>query len=185
MSASDLRSWKDRPFELLQELERRSRAAAMGSDTPGGISDEWVGVAFRIGDHQLLASRDEVREVLPLPTTTRVPGAIYWIRGLANVRGQLLPLTDMRAFLDTETTRPTRTSRVLVVNHRLIPAGLIVDEVLGFRRFVDAERAPLSEVGESEFKAFVTGAFSRDGQVSPVLGLTELVESERFLQAAE
>ncbi|MDH3647121.1 MAG: chemotaxis protein CheW [Gammaproteobacteria bacterium] len=185
MSESDLRAWKDRPFELLQELERRSRAAAIGSDTPGGSADEWVGVAFRIGSNHLLASREEVREVLPIPTSTRVPGAIYWIRGLANVRGLLLPLTDMRAFLDSESSRDTRTTRVLVVNHRQIPTGLIVDEVMGFRRFADSERAPASEVAGHDYNAFITGAYSRDGEVSPVIGLTALVESERFLQAAE
>ncbi|MBT8136236.1 MAG: chemotaxis protein CheW [Gammaproteobacteria bacterium] len=185
MTESELRAWKDRPFELLQELERRSRAAAVGSDTPGSASDEWVGVAFRIGELDLLASRDEVREVLPIPATTRVPGAVFWISGLANIRGQLLPLTDMRAFMHTQSSRPTRASRVLVVNHRQIPAGLIVDEVLGFRRYADSERAPMSEVAAHEYKTLITGAFSRDGKVIPVLGLTDLVESERFLQAAE
>ncbi|MBT8132207.1 MAG: chemotaxis protein CheW [Gammaproteobacteria bacterium] len=185
MNQSDLRSWKDRPFELLQELERRSRAAAVGIDTPGGSKDEWVGVAFRIGGHQLLAAREEVREVLPIPAATRVPGAVYWIRGLANVRGLLLPLTDLRAFLDSETIRDTRSTRVLIVNHRQIPTGLIVDEVMGFRRFSAAERAPSSEVSGHEYEAFITGAYSRDGEVTPVIGLTALVESERFLQAAE
>jgi len=91
----------------------------------------------------------------------------------------------MRAFLDTETSRDTRSTRVLVVNHRQIPTGLIVDEVLGFRRFADSERAPASEVSGHDYSAFIIGAFSRDGEVSPVIGLTALVESERFLQAAE
>ena len=185
MRDADLRAWKDRPFELLQELERRSRAAAIGSDTPGGTADEWVGVAFRIGPHHLLAARSEVREVLPIPQSTRVPGAVFWIRGLANVRGLLLPLTDMRAFMDSESSRDTRESRVLVVNHRQIPTGLIVDEVMGFRRFADTERAAPSEVSDHAYKAFITGAFSREGQVSPIIGLISLVESERFLQAAE
>ena len=126
-----------------------------------------------------------MREVLPIPDSTRVPGAVFWIRGLANVRGLLLPLTDMRAFMDSETTRDTRESRVLVVNHRQIPTGLVVDEVIGFRRFADSERAAASETADHPYKSFITGAFSRDGQVSPVIGLIPLVESERFLQAAE
>ncbi len=180
-----LRSLCDRPFELLQELERRSRVAAVGSDTPGATSDEWVGVAFRLGEHQLLAAREEVREVLPIPTTTRVPGAIFWVRGLANVRGQLLPLTDLRGLLEGEGGRDTRSSRVLVVNHRQIPAGLIVDEVLGFRRYDQSEMVPVDEAAESVYQSLITRAYRRDNAVHAVIGLIELVESERFLRAAE
>ena len=72
--------------------------------------------------------------ILPV---TRVPGAKSWIRGLSNVRGQLLPVIDTRAFLGSGAASVTRTTRVLVANHREIPAGLMVDEVMGFRRFYD------------------------------------------------
>jgi len=49
MSAGpDLESLLEQPFELLQELERRSRVAIAGVGT-GSISDEWVGIGFRIG----------------------------------------------------------------------------------------------------------------------------------------
>ena len=181
----NLRALCDRPFELLQELERRSRVAAVGSDTPGATSEEWVGVAFRLGEHQLLAAREQVREVLPIPTTTRVPGAVFWVRGLANVRGQLLPLTDLRGLLEGEPVRDTRSSRVLVVNHRQIPAGLIVDEVLGFRRYDKTELVPVTETSESVYQSLVTRAYRRDDSVHAVIGLIELVESERFLRAAE
>ena len=70
---------------------------------------------------------------------TRVPGAKAWIRGIANVRGQLLPVVDLRAFLGGGTTNTDRSTRVLVAHHREVPAGLLVDEVLGFRRFNEGE----------------------------------------------
>lgn len=181
----NLRSLAGRPFELLRELERRSRAATTGTDTPGTAASEWVGVAFRVGEHHLLAAREEVREVLPIPATTRVPGAVSWVRGLANVRGQLLPLTGLQALLEGSDTRDNRASRVLIVNHRQIPAGLIVDEVFGFRRFTEAERVAPGEKDGSPYAPFVTRAYARDGQVSTVIGLIQLVESERFLRAAE
>ena len=42
-----LKSLRDRPFELLAELERRGRAVtAAASENPG--AREWVGVAFRM-----------------------------------------------------------------------------------------------------------------------------------------
>ncbi len=83
-----------------------------------------------------LVAREETREVLGYPSVvTRVPGAKAWIRGLANVRGQLLPVVDLRTFLGSGATNTGRKTRVLVAHHREMPAGLLVDEVLGFRRF--------------------------------------------------
>ena len=182
MSGS-LRELRDRPFELLRELERRGRAAA-GHRT-GAAGREWVGVAFRLGPESFLVARDETREVMALPSTlTRVPGARSWIRGLANVRGQLLPVIDLRQYLGSGTTGLGRNVRVLVVNHRDIPAGLLVDEVLGFRRFSDADFESTPAPTLVRCDRYLAGAFRRDGEAWPVLSLKLLVESPSFLQAA-
>jgi twitching motility protein PilI len=178
-----LRELRDRPFDLLRELERRSRAAAGGRD--GSEGREWVGVAFRLGPESFLVAREETREVMSLPSSlTRVPGARAWIRGLANVRGQLLPVIDLRQYLGSGTTSPGRNARVLVVNHRDIPAGLLVDEVLGFRRFADGEFEPTPPPTLVRCERYLAGAFRRGGEAWPVLSLKLLVESPSFLQAA-
>ena len=54
---------------------------------------------------------------------TRVPGAKGWVRGLANVRGQLLPIIDMKQFIGSGVAVLSRNTRIVVVNHREIPAG--------------------------------------------------------------
>ena len=98
--AGALRSLRDRPYELLRELDRRARAAAQGKPDAAASGAEWVGIAFRLGGEAFLLAREETREVMGYPAAvTRVPGAKNWIRGLSNVRGQLLPVIDVRAFL--------------------------------------------------------------------------------------
>ena len=75
-----------------------------------------------------------------LPSTlTRVPGAKPWVRGLANVRGHLLPIADLRGFLGGGTTTGERSARVIVANSTEFPVGVVVDEVYGFRRFLQRE----------------------------------------------
>jgi twitching motility protein PilI len=178
-----LRELRDRPYELLRELERRGRAAAGGRD--GSAGREWVGVAFRLGPESFLVARDETREVLAVPANlTRVPGARSWIRGLANVRVQLLPVIDLRQYLGSGATQPGRNVRVLVVNHRDIPAGLLVDEVLGFRRFAEPEFVATPPPTLVRCERYLAGAFRRGGEAWPVLSLKLLVESPSFLQAA-
>jgi twitching motility protein PilI len=180
-----LRSLRDRPFELLKELEKRSRTVNTGNVPEAASGREWVGVAFRMGGETFLVAREETREVLGHPAViTRIPGAKNWVKGLANVRGQLLPMLDLRQFLGSGATTPQRNTRVVVVNHREIPAGLLVDEVLGFRRFAESEFNPEAPPTVIRCDVYLAGAFRRGGEVWPVLSLRSLVESQSFLQAA-
>jgi twitching motility protein PilI len=180
-----LRSFRERPFELLLELERRSRAAAAGPGRDLGAGRDWVGVAFRMAGEVFLVAREETREVLGVPTAiTRVPGARAWIKGLANIRGQLLPLIDLRQYLGSGTAQSGRNTRILVVNHREIPAGLMVDEVLGFRRFAEREFSVGAPSTVVRVERYLAGAFRRGTEVWPVLSLRNLVEAPSFLQAA-
>lgn len=181
----NLRELSDRPFELLRELERRGRAAvADAAELPGG--EEWIGIAFRLGPERFVVSREQVREVLPVPAaTTRVPGARSWLKGIASVRGHLLALTDLRALFGAGTASKERQARVLVVNHREVPAGIIVDEVLGFRRFLAGQYQAQSPAMLVRAEAFVAGAYREAGELWPVFDLHALVEHEQFQQAAE
>jgi len=184
-SATSLRSLRDRPFELLKELEKRSRAVTAGSVADASVGREWVGVAFRMGGETFLVAREETREVLGYPAVvTRIPGAKSWVKGLANVRGQLLPMLDLRQFLGSGATASGRNTRIVVVNHREIPAGLMVDEVLGFRRFAEGEFNADAPPTVIRCDSYLAGAFRRGGEVWPVLSLKSLVESQSFLQAA-
>jgi twitching motility protein PilI len=181
----ELRALRDRPFELLKELEKRGRPIGASATPDSSAGTEWVGVALRMGGETFLVAREETREVLGYPAAvTRIPGAKNWVKGLANVRGQLLPMLDLRQFLGSGSTSLGRNTRIVVVNHRDIPAGLIVDEVLGFRRFAEREFNAEPPPTMIRCDSYLAGAFRRGGEVWPVLSLKGLVESESFLQAA-
>lgn len=181
----NVRALRDRPFELLKALEKRTRASVAQTEREVAPGNEWVGVAFRMGGETLLVAREETREVLSFPAAiTRVPGAKPWVKGLANVRGQLLPMIDLRQLLGSGLTAASRNARVVVVNHREIPAGLLVDEVLGFRRFAEREFDAEPPPTVIRCDSFLAGAFRRGGEIWPVLSLKTLVESQQFMQAA-
>jgi twitching motility protein PilI len=184
-SETSLRGLRDRPFELLKELEKRSRSVAASSVAEAETGQEWVGVAFRMGGETFLVAREETREVRGYPAVvTRLPGTKNWVKGLANVRGALIPMLDLRQFLGSGATTTGRNTRIVVVNHRDIPAGLMVDEVLGFRRFAESEFNAEAPPTVIRCDSYLAGAFRRGGEVWPVLSLKSLVESQSFLQAA-
>ena len=183
-SSADLAALVEQPFELLAEMEQRSRVAHAGHGS-GSLPSEWVGVGFRMGEEQFVAARDQVREVLMLPDSmTRVPGASRWMLGIANLRGHLLPLVDLKLMLGSGRTTLRRTTRVISVNHREVPAGIVVDEVQGFRRFMEHEFANETPETVVRCERFLAGSYKRGDQSWPVFNLFDLVESNVFLQAS-
>ena len=181
----ELVSLVKQPFELLREIERRSITAQSGT---GGAAmpAEWVGIGFRIGDEQFVASREQVREVLMLPDSmTRVPGAKRWLLGIANLRGHLLPLVDLKLLLGSGRTALRRTTRVISVNHREMPAGLVVDVVQGFRRFTGHEFSDTQPETAVRCERYLAGEYRRGEESWPIFDLFAFVESNLFLQAAD
>lgn len=182
---NSLRALREHPFDLLREIERRSRKARAGETGDDGEVSEFVGIGFRLGAEQFLVPRVEIREVLMVPTSvTRVPGAKPWLRGLANVRGHLLPLVDLRAFLGAGTGGTGRTARVLVLNDDDFPVGLVVDEVYGFRRFLESEHTTRTPDTMIRCDRYLSGEFGRSGERWPVFSTRLLVAAEEFARAA-
>jgi twitching motility protein PilI len=174
----------ERPFELLLELERRAKAAVAAREGAKTSTEEWVGIAFRLGDEKLVTTRADVREVLPVPEQlTRIPGAKPWLQGVANVRGQLLTVVDLKSFLGAGRTQPDRHSRMLLAASRDVPTALVVDEVLGIKRFTDDEYDEESPATVMRCETYLDGMFRRGGETWPRFNLLELIGDEHFLNA--
>jgi twitching motility protein PilI len=181
-----LQALADRPFDLLLELERRARAAIAAREGAPAEADEWVGIGFRLGAERFVANRGEVREVLPVPEqVTRVPGAKPWLRGIANLRGQLLTVVDLKSFLGAGGATSERQTRILIVASREVPTGLVVDEVLGFRRFGADDFRDEMPAGVIRCEHYLEGSYRRGAEVWPRFSLLKLLEDQQFLSAGE
>src|SRR3546814_7492965 len=109
------------------------------------------GVGFRLGARHLLVGFDEVVEIIPLPATTPVPGAASWMLGVANVRGTLLPIVDLKQFMDGERTALHESTRVLVVRQAGGNVAVLIDELYGQRTFNDEDAIETDESEASRF----------------------------------
>jgi twitching motility protein PilI len=182
----NLQALAEHPFELLLELERLARAAIAAREGAPAAADEWVGIGFRLGAERFVTSRADIREVLPVPEQiTRVPGAKPWLRGIANLRGQLLTVVDLKSFLGAGAPTSDRQARVLVVASREVPTGLIVDEVLGFRRFGSADYRAEVPPGVLRCERYLEGSYRRGGEVWPRFSVLKLLGDPLFLTAGE
>lgn len=172
------------PVALLSEIEQRSRIHSVGLPQQEEFKSTALAIGFRIGDIKLVTPVDEVAELLIFPPMSRVPGTKSWVKGIANVRGNLLPIMDLNDYLTRQPTVLNVRSRVLVVNHAGVFAGLLVDEVLGLQHFFDEERKRQLPEIDNFIKSYLTGTYVQDGEEWGIFSMYALAKSPLFLQVA-
>ena len=84
-------------------------------------------VIFQVaGTHYAVAARDVI-QLESFGGATPVPGAPPWVQGLVQIRGNVVPVVDLRRRFGLPVEPPTLDSRVIVVrsDHRVV--GLLAD----------------------------------------------------------
>jgi chemotaxis signal transduction protein len=94
-----------------------------------------VWVIFRVGSQRLAIEATSVQELLQLPAVTSLPGVGAGIAGVLNLRGQVIPVVDLRATLGLPSVRSESDALV----------GLLTQREEDHRRWVDTLEASVVE----------------------------------------
>lgn len=172
------------PILLLHQMAQRGQQYAHNLPKQVEAKSTWDGVGFSIGSTPMVTSLEQVKEILTQVTISRIPGAKDWVIGVSNVRGNLIPILDLKGFLTGTPSKMTRRSRTLVIHHNGITAGLVVDEVLGMRHFIADEFSKDVSVAEASYHNYLNGSFRQGGYTWVVFDIYKLVEQPEFVQVA-
>ncbi|QGU32593.1 chemotaxis protein CheW [Thermochromatium tepidum] len=147
---------------------------------------------FTVSDERLAMSIDAVKEIIETPAITRVPMTPDYIRGVINLRGNVVPVIDLGARLGRGPITPTKRSCIVLVevhagdeSHVL---GMLVDEVKDILEIAREDIKPPPEFG-SEIRTDFIEAMGRVEDifviilsVDHVLSMQELAALRRFSQ---
>ena len=172
------------PFSILQDYEARSLAHVVGLPEQLDAPGLWRGVGYRIGRRRLASGFDEVVEILGMPPVTSVPGAQPWMLGVANIRGNLLPIVDLKQFLEGERTVLHEGQRVLVVRQAGGNVAVTIDELFGQRSFVEEQQIEAAPLADGRYANFVERAYRLGDHEWGVFSLERLARTPEFRQAA-
>jgi chemotaxis signal transduction protein len=117
----------------------------------GAVADEQPGdevaaatdaIVMRLGGGRFAVELSSVAEVGRAPSITRVPGLPVWLAGVANWRGRILPVLDIRGLLGATVEPQDHHARLLVLAEGSIVAGMLVDAVEGTTTLSDVAAFP-------------------------------------------
>ena len=170
--------------DLLASIEQRCREFAVGLPQQDELKSYWEGVMFYVGEERLITPLSDIKEILNYPSDmTKIPGTKPWMRGIANIRGTLMPVVDLQLFLIGRKTDRGRRSRVLVLKLGGGVTGVLVGEMVGMRHFA-MDSVVGKESVPGHFDRYVEYGFDQDGVTWPVFKLSELANDPAFQVAA-
>ena len=118
---------------------------------------------FRIGSLSLLIKPETGSEVIRMQAISTLPGSAPWLLGLMNLRGNLVPLFDLRLVLGMSTSDPTAAHMVLVLDKGERAVGMVID---GFPQALMAMR-PIANLPQLPLllQEHVHGGFMKEERV--------------------
>jgi purine-binding chemotaxis protein CheW len=139
-------------------------------------------VTFNLGNETFAVPVEPVREILEYEESFRIPYGPDYLLGLRDVRGQGVPVIDLRIKLGMSPTVKTTDTRILVldvtIRERRLALGLVADkvyEVTPFRRD-QIEKAP--DIGVSWRSDYIAGVVRRDNGFVVIVDLLRLFSDD-------
>ncbi len=85
---------------------------------------------FHLGSEEYGVDISQIQEIIRMVEITRVPRTPDFMEGVINLRGQLIPIIDLRARFGMERIAPTKSTRIIVTEIGTKRVGIIVDSAL-------------------------------------------------------
>jgi len=108
-------------------------------------------MTFVLGAMKYAVELPKIREILTYPENiTVLPNTTGWVKGLINLRGEVVPILDLRIRFstgDVEYNDNTAVIAVITENKRMI--GIVVDKVDDVQRIDTSTLAPVSKMGSA------------------------------------
>ena len=176
---------KSEALNVLREIKKSTFRNAVPLRQKEVVKAHWQGLGFLVGGVRFVSKLGEVSELIGVPKLTSLPAVKPRVKGIANIRGRLLPVVDLHRYLGIASTQPANQWRVLVVEDKDMAVGLMVESSLGIQHFLEDSFEESDGAGLDGIGPFVVGAFRHGGRVYHEVQLKAVLRDEKFFDVSE
>jgi len=131
-----------------------------------------------VGDETFALNVAQVREVLDLCPFSKVPNMPAYVRGMIDVRGQTVPVIDLRVRFGMTPAEPSDSTRIMVLEvvsgNRPLVIGALTDRVIEVTALDAGDVGPPPEIGTRWRSEIIRGIGRRHGKFVIVLNLNKV-----------
>jgi purine-binding chemotaxis protein CheW len=136
------RGWSPGPAEKQRILAARANMLAQQTSAPANPQQQIEVIEFHLAYERYGVESAFVREVFPLTDLTHLPCTPPFVRGIINVRGEIVSVIDLKRFFALSERGLTDLNRVIILHADSMLFGILADLVLGVRTIPTSELQP-------------------------------------------
>lgn len=141
-------------------------------------------LTFQVGAEDYGIEIRHVIEINSVQKITEVPDMPKFVKGVINLRGQVIPVTDLRVRFNLEAKAYDDRTCVIVVSINETSVGLIVDRVREVENIPEEDRSPAPRLGHEERNHYILGLGKVGADVKILLNVEKLLFEEELNQLA-
>ena len=137
-------------------------------------------VFFRVGKYRCAFNVHAVFEVLKEREIVPVPGLPEFVEGVINLRGEIVPIIDLRRRFSVPEEERSQNPKIIIVGIEGKKVGVLVDEVHSLETVEEKMLMQPPQI-EGEQRRFVKAAYERkNGELCFILGVAELLRPDEL-----
>jgi len=137
-------------------------------------------LSFRIGGEVYGIEIRHVTEIVGIQKITEVPDMPQYMKGVINLRGNVIPVVDVRLRFHMQPREYDDRTCVIVVNINDASIGLVVDAVKEVISILPDQISPAPSVSKGEVTRYIKGIGRFDGEVIILLAIDELLYNNQI-----
>jgi purine-binding chemotaxis protein CheW len=145
-------------------------------------------LTFKLGEEQFGVHVSQVLNILEMASLTKVPKSPDYMKGVINLRGQVLPVIDTRLKFGMEETEYTHNTCIIVMDLEMegetVDIGAIVDEVISVVEIKESQVEPPPSIGANYKSDFIYGMAKVEEEFVMLLDMQQVLSSEEIADIA-
>jgi purine-binding chemotaxis protein CheW len=165
-------------LDQLKELEYTT----VQEETEKAQKETAIGILeFIIASERYAVKVADTNEIIRVTKTVPVPKAPLYVKGIINLRGDVISIIDVGLLVDKKRREITKDARILIVKAGNEVAGLLVNKVLGIRKVLLSSFEPPSDLIKQKGNIFIEGI----GKIDQSGEIVVLMDIETTLMQAQ
>ncbi|MDK2919871.1 MAG: purine-binding chemotaxis protein CheW [Candidatus Petromonas sp.] len=135
-------------------------------------------VIFKLGSEEYGVDIMRVKEISEFKESTKVPNSPYFVDGIINLRGEIIPIINLKKRFNIESEGINSDTRIIVINLNEKNVGFVVDEASQVLRINDEDIDPAPEIIAGVDRQYINGVGKIDDKIVILLDLEKILSDK-------